>query len=200
MIKQVMFTQIFAFAVLGLLLLAACSTTHQDDKIDLLPQLDASLINYRSQDFAVKEQYPLDTKMIAGELGSYTAVISPVVIPISTSGNYELIDIEKAKVYMKMHLEGGNHEGTTSMTLIIGNSIDIYNDPNSVQVQRKMYLPADFELTAENGKLREIFAIDEVVFGIRFVVEPTKLDSHSIHILGHIDEFDVDLSGITGVY
>ena len=67
-----------AFALSGFVLVAACSTTHQDDTIDLMPQLDASLINYRSQDFAVKEQYPLDTTMVAGELGSYTAVISPV--------------------------------------------------------------------------------------------------------------------------
>ena len=199
MTKRISTTLRHGLAVLVVMLLTGCSSTHKREIMDLIPQLDATLINYRSQTFELSEQLPLDTSVVAGELGSHAALVSPVIIPISFSG-YEFVDIERARVYLKMHLEGGNHDGTTSMTLFIGNSIDIYNDPVAVQVQRKMFLPADFELSSEDARLRQIFALEQVVFGIRFVVEPTRLDSHSIHITGHIEKFEAELSGVQGVF
>ncbi len=184
---------------LTLILAAGCSTTNKRERIDLIPQLDATLINYRSQTFELGDHLPLDTLMAAGELGSIAALVSPVVVPISMSG-YKLVDIENAKVYLKMHVDPGNHDGATSMILYIGNSVDIYNDPIAVKVQRKMFLPADFELSSEEPKLKQIFAFPEVVFGIRFVIEPTRLDSHQIYIKGHVEKFEAELSGVQGIF
>ncbi len=186
-------------AALVLTLAAGCSNTTKRERLDLIPQLDATLINYRSQTFKLSEKLPLDTVMAAGELGSRAALISPVVIPIGLNG-YKLVEVKNAKVYLKMLVTPGNHDGATSMTLYIGNSVDIYSDPIAVQVQRKMFLPADFELTSEDPRLREIFAFPEVVFGIRFVVEPTRLDSHDIYIEGHIEKFEAEISGVQGIF
>jgi hypothetical protein len=184
---------------LAMILATGCSTTTKRERIDLIPQLDATLINYQSQSFELSDQLPLDTEKAAGELGSIAALVSPVVIPISMSG-YKLVDIENAKVFLKMHLAPGNHDGAASMILYIGNSVDIYNDPIAVQVQRKMFLPADFELSSEDPKLKQIFAFPEVVFGIRFVVEPTRLDSHNIFITGHVEKFEAEISGVQGIF
>ncbi len=186
-------------AVLLLVLAAGCSNTTKRELFDLIPQLDATLINYRSQRFDLSEQLPLDTVKAAGEFGILTALISPVVIPIGMSG-FELVDIQNAKVFLKMHLDPVNHDGAVSMVLYIGNSMNIYNDPIAVQVQRKMFLPADFELSSEDPKLRQIFAFPEVVFGIRFVIEPTRLDSHAVYIEGHIEKFETEISGVQGIF
>jgi hypothetical protein len=187
-------------AAVFLLIAAACSTTtHKRELIDLIPYLDATLINYHSQQFNLSDQYPLDTQMAAGQFGSHAAVISPVEIPIG-KGGYELVDIENAKVYLKLELTPGNHDGATLTTLYVGNSLDIYNDPTAVKVERKMFLPAIYELSTEDPKLRQIFALDDVVFGMRFVIEPTRLDSHDIFIEGHIEQFEAEISGVQGIF
>ncbi|MBW7997426.1 MAG: hypothetical protein FVQ81_12800 [Candidatus Glassbacteria bacterium] len=185
--------------LIAALALAACSTTHKREVLDLIGQLDATVINYRSQTFELSEQLPLNRQMAAGELGSHLALISPVIIPIGRGG-YDLVDIENAKVYLRLEITPGNHDGATSVTMFVGNSIDIYNDPSAVQVQRKMFLPAIYELSSEDPKLKQIFALPEVVFGIRFVIEPTRLDSHSIYIEGHVEKFEAEISGVQGIF
>ena len=182
-----------------LLAVLACASTHKREVVDLIPMLDATLINYHSQDIILSDQLPIDSQMVAGMLGSHAALISPVAIPIN-NGGYDLVDIENAKVYLKMELTPGNHDGATSMTLYVGNSIDIYNDPSAIKVERKMFLPAEFELSTEDAKLKQIFGMSEVVFGIRFVIEPTRLDSHKIYIEGHVEKFETEISGVQGIF
>jgi hypothetical protein len=193
--------QPFISYIAAILLLAAlaCAKNTKREVIDLIPQLDATVINYHSQTFNLSEEYPLDTERAAGQFGSHLATITPVLIPINRGG-YELVDIENAKVYLRMELTGGNHDGATDMSLYVGNSIDIYNDPSAVKVERKMYLPAIFELSTEDARLKQIFALDEVVFGMRFVIEPTRLDSHAIYLEGHVERFEAEISGVQGIF
>ena len=185
--------------LLATFLAVGCGKQEQKTVNDILAFLDATVINYQSQIFTLPDALPLDVKLPNGTGTSYTARIAPVEVKIS-GGGYQALRLEKTAVLFRMALQGQNFSGTTNLRLLIGNQLDIYNDPNAVILTQKQILPATFELDSSDPRLNAIFALETVVFGIEFISEPTLLNSHQISILGHIEKFDVEITGAQVIF
>ena len=185
--------------LLATILAAGCGKQEQKTVTDILTFLDATVVNYHSQTFTLSDALPLGVNLPNGTGTSYTARIAPVEVKIS-GGGYQSLHLEKAAVLFRMTLQGQNFSGTTNLRLLIGNQLDIYNDPNAVILTQKQILPATFELDSSDPRLNSIFALESVVFGIEFISEPTLLNSHQISILGHIEKFDVEITGAQNIF
>ena len=185
--------------LLATILAAGCGKQEQKTVTDILTFLDATVVNYHSQTFTLSDALPLGVNLPNGTGTSYTARIAPVEVKIS-GGGYQSLHLEKAAVLFRMTLQGQNFSGTTNLRLLIGNQLDIYNDPNAVILTQKQILPATFELDSSDPRLNTIFSLESVVFGIEFISEPTLLNSHQISILGHIEKFDVEITGAQNIF
>ena len=185
--------------LLATILAAGCGKQEQKTVTDILTFLDATVVNYHSQTFTLSDALPLGVNLPNGTGTSYTARIAPVEVKIS-GGGYQSLHLEKAAVLFRMTLQGQNLSGTTNLRLLIGNQLDIYNDPNAVILTQKQILPATFELDSSDPRLNTIFSLESVVFGIEFISEPTLLNSHQISILGHIEKFDVEITGAQNIF
>ena len=185
--------------LLAIFLAVGCGKQEQKTVNDILVFLDATVINYQSQTFTLPEALPLDVNLPSGTGTSYAARIAPVEVKIS-GGGYQALRLEKTAVLFRMTLQGQNFSGTTNLRLLIGNQLDIYNDANAVILTQNQILPATFELDSSDPRLNAIFALETVVFGIEFISEPTLLNSHQISILGHIEKFDVEITGAQVIF
>ncbi|MFH1070805.1 MAG: hypothetical protein V1794_14405 [Candidatus Glassbacteria bacterium] len=186
-------------ALILALAVAGCSKEEQRNVTDFIPHLDATVIDYRSETFFVSGTVPTGQDLSPGQAGSHTSRIAPVIVGISLGG-YNLVEIKDAKVRLKLQLAGVDFDGAASVRLYIGNGVDIYNDPSAVKALQKLVLPAIFDITTADSKLRQIFAQREVVFGLEFTTEPTKIASHQISLQGHIDQFEAEITGVTGIF
>ena len=192
---------IYAVPISLLVALAFCGCSKEESRniTDLLPHLDATVIDYRSEIFFLSGSIPLNEDLDAGQAGSHTSRIAPVIVGISLGG-FDLVDIKDAKVRLEMELAGVDFDGAASVRLFIGNGVDIYNDPSAVKAQQKLFLPDTFEITTGDAKLRQIFGQREVVFGLEFTAEPSRIASHQIYLQGHIDQFEAEITGVTGIF
>jgi len=180
-------------------LLAGCEKGEERKTTDLIPFLDATLINYHSQIFTLPEELPLGQELPPGSVSSYTARIAPVLAIISRGG-FEVVELKNVTVMLRMSLQPRNFSGNTTLKLYVGNQVDIYNDPTAVILAEKKIMPDTVDLASSDSRLNLIFAQEEVVFGMEFVLEPTELQSHDISILGHVQKFEVEITGMQGIF
>jgi len=180
-------------------LLSGCEKGEERRTTDLIRFLDATLINYHSQSFSLSEELPLNRQLPAGSVSSYTALVAPVLVSISRGG-FDLVELKKVTVMLRMSIQPQNFSGNTTLKLYVGNQVDIYNDPAAVIIQEKKVMPDTVDLVSSDSRLNLIFAREEVVFGMEFVLEPTELQSHQISILGHVEKFEVEITGFQGIF
>ncbi len=189
---------IAVFILLGASL-TGCETGEERKTTDLIPFLDVTVINYHSQIFTLPEELPLNQELPPGSVPSYTARIAPVLATISRGG-FDIVELKKVTVMLRMSLQPRNFSGNTKLKLFVGNQVDIYNDPIAVTVSEKKIMPDTVDLVSADSRLNLIFAQEEVVFGMEFVLEPTELQSHDISILGHMEKFEVEITGMQGIF
>ena len=187
-----------AFVLWGALL-TGCEKGEERKTTDLISFLDATLINYHSQTFTLSEELPLNQQLPASSVSSYTALIAPVLVTVS-KGGFDLVELKKVTVMLRMSLQPLNFSGNTTLKLYVGNQVDIYNDPTALIIQEKKIMPDTVDLVSASSRLNLIFAQEEVVFGMEFVLEPTELQSHQISILGHVEKFEVEITGFQGIF
>ncbi len=191
------------FLIAGFILLGAsltgCETGEERKTTDLIPFLDVTVINYHSQIFTLPEELPLNQELPPGSVPSYTARIAPVLATISRGG-FDIVELKKVTMMLRMSLQPRNFSGNTKLKLYVGNQVDIYNDPIAVTVSEKKIMPDTVDLVSADSRLNLIFAQEEVVFGMEFVLEPTELQSHDISILGHMEKFEVEITGVQGIF
>ena len=180
-------------------MLTGCEKGEERKTTDLIPFLDATLINYHSQIFTLSEELPLNQQLPAGSVSSYSALIAPVLVTVS-KGGFDVVELKKVTVMLRMSLQPQNFSGNTTLKLYVGNQVDIYNDPTAVIIQEKKILPDTVDLVSAESRLNLIFAQEEVVFGMEFVLEPTELQSRQISILGHVEKFEVEITGFQGIF
>ncbi|HUU29498.1 MAG TPA: hypothetical protein VM123_16975 [archaeon] len=180
--------RLVVFALSGMFLLS-CSEKEVPTVIDISRFLDATLINYRSQSFSPPDSLPLNEDLPPGTNLSYTSRTAPVTV------NMDYTDIKSTVVSLKMSLEPENFSGAAMVKLYIGAQGYVFLDPTAVTVSDKQILPANFELTSSDPRLNKIFEFDKVSFGMEFILEPSRLQSHQIAIFGHIEEFNVEIKG-----
>ena len=99
-----------------------------------------------------------------------------------------------------MALQPQNFSGKTTLRLYVGNQVDIYNDPSAVKVEERKIMPDTVAMVTSDSRLNLVFAQEEVVFGMEFVLEPTELQSHQISILGHVEKFEAEITGFQGIF
>ncbi len=189
---------IAVFILLGASL-TGCETGEERKTTDLIRFLDATVINYHSQIFTLPEELPLNQELPPGSVPSYTARIAPVLATISRGG-FDVVELKKVTMMLRMSLQPRNFSGNTKLKLYVGNQVDIYNDPTAVTVSEKKIMPDTVDLVSADSRLNLIFAQEEVVFGMEFVLEPTELQSHDISILGHMEKFEVEITGVQGIF
>lgn len=179
--------------------LGGCEKGEERKTTDLIPFLDATVINYHSQTFNLPEQLPLNQVLPAGSVSSFTARIAPLLVSISRGG-FDVVELKKVTVMLRMALQPQNFSGKTTLRLYVGNQVDIYNDPSAVKVEERKIMPDTVAMLTSDSRLNLVFAQEEVVFGMEFVLEPTELQSHEISILGHVEKFDAEITGFQGIF
>ena len=179
--------------------LGGCEKGEERKTTDLIPFLDATVINYHSQTFTLPEQLPLNQVLPAGSVSSFTARIAPLLVSISRGG-FDVVELKKVTVMLRMALQPQNFSGKTTLRLYVGNQVDIYNDPSAVKVEERKIMPDTVAMVTSDSRLNLVFAQEEVVFGMEFVLEPTELQSHQISILGHVEKFEAEITGFQGIF
>lgn len=179
--------------------LTGCEKGEERRTTDLIPFLDATVINYNSQTFTLPEELPLNQELPSGSVSSYTARIAPILVTVF-KGGFDVVELKKVTVMLRMSLQPKNFSGNTTLKLYVGNQVDIYNDPVAVKISEKKVLPDTVDLVTADSRLNLIFAQEEVVFGMEFVLEPVELQSHEISILGHVEKFEVEITGFQGIF
>lgn len=184
----------FAAPVFLALSFLACSDKEPVTEIDFLDYFDATIINYQSQTFTLPGDLPLNSDLPSGAVAALTAQTMPAVAHPVTSGSNQA-DIKSITISFKMSVEPHDFSGPATLKLYIGTQRDVYRDLTALVLTAKQVLPSTFEFTTSDSRLNLIFTREEVVCGMEFILEPSRLQKHDISISGHIDNFRAEVKG-----
>ncbi|MCE5271167.1 hypothetical protein LLH00_07775 [bacterium] len=194
--------RIIALLPLLLLPLVSCKEKEAVEIVNLAGSLYASLLNYQSVGFTVPEDIPLNQDLGSSRTLSFTTRTEPVQMSLVRRG-YDFSSLSHSVLHLRMQMEPQNYTGTVEVRIFVSPLVDVFNDPQAVQIAERKIIPAMFDMSGEDQRLNTYLLREDFFIGFQFVLEPSLVSARHVAVAGRIEEFELTVTGsrtLTGSY